>query len=89
MVMMMMNLARSLLLLGILLDRCEILLRSRDVSVLQVRRKGSERLSDRVRIGSRSRGGCRGCGSRSCIRRPGLRRREVLRQRRVILLRLS
>jgi hypothetical protein len=84
MVMMMVNPAGTLLLLRILLNRCEILLRSRDVPVLQVRRKSSERLCDRVRISRWSR-----CGRRSCSRRPGLRRREVLRQRRVILLRLS
>ena len=72
------NLAGSLL-LSILLNRCVVLLRSRDVPVLQVRRKSSERLSDRVRIGRRS----RWCGR---SRGPGLRSPEVLRQRRIILL---
>lgn len=69
------------LLLRILLDRCVILLRSRNVPVLQAGRNSGERPSDRVRIGRRS----RRCG---CIRRPGLRSREILRQRRVILLSL-
>ena len=79
MMVVMANLTGSLLLLRILLDRCVILLRSRNVPVLQVRRKCSERLSDRVRIARRS----RRCG---CSRGSGLRGREVLRQRRVILL---
>ena len=76
MMVVMVNLAGSLL-LRIVLDRCVILLCSRNVPVLQVGRKSCERLSDRVRIGRRS------C---SCSRGPSLRGREVLRQRRVILL---
>ena len=78
MMVVMVNLTGSLL-LRILLDRCVILLRSRNAPVLQVGRKSCERLSDRVRISRRS----RRCGSG---RGPGLRSREVLRQRRVILL---
>ena len=69
-----MNRTRSLLLLlKILLDRCVILLCTRNVAVLQVLRKRRERLRDRVRT----------------TRRRALRVREVLCQRRVILLRLS
>ena len=78
MMVVMVNLTGSSL-LRILLDRCVILLCSRNVPVFQVRRKSCERLSDRVRIGRRS----RRCG---CSRGPGSRSQEVLRQRRVILL---
>ena len=67
----------SFLLLNILLQRCVILLRRREVAALQTLRQGGKGLSDRVRI----RGGGRGRGG-------VLRVLEILRQRGVVFLSL-